>query len=501
MKTIIKYSLGVAALAMAGVMASCGEYKPSMTPDVPDLPTVQNLKATVTDRVVNLSWQLPATSLKVAGVNITVNNTNDNIIRLDGDVTSYSFTGMPMEMTNLYTVKVRYTDGSTNFVSEGCSVSATVPYEELPNVTGLEITDIVKRTVTFAWTLPDAPGITGVRIGLDGEEGGTLFPGSNLTGGTVKGLKTGVELKFRVQVQYDNVYYSDGVVISESLPFVPTRVGYLLLADSPQAIQDDDEKASAFWFLDNYVDTDMGDFITIAQLTSGEIDFEEYGVIWIELDRVGLEFGWQNMPDGLADTKTINALKEFGAVGGNLFLANMATQMTVPLGIVPESMAPTIYGNGAGGPNPDIWSINPFLGYNSDDASQHYDRTAEQVFAGIQMENINGYPWASLPLIGPGDKEDHNCMWDTGRLWSEAGAPGLNAIVWFENQTNSLVLATWGQEGWFNQAGFVDFKANTQHGRCFAMGLAAYEWNQNSNANIYQHNIEKLTENILNLLK
>ncbi|MDY4941610.1 MAG: hypothetical protein SO082_00180 [Candidatus Limisoma sp.] len=33
-----------------------------------------------------------------------------------------------------------------------------------------------------------------------------------------------------------------------------------------------------------------------------------------------------------------------------------------------------------------------------------------------------------------------------------------------------------------------------------ACGLAAYEWNQNSNPNEYQSNIEKFTTNVLNYL-
>ena len=495
MKKLNKIITGIAALAFAGIMSSCGEYKPTMTPDVPNLPTVSNLDATVTNRVVTVTWQYPTTSLDIEGVTLYVNNSNP--VYLDKGVTSYSFSGMPMEVENLYTVKMRYSDGSSNYVSEGVTVTAAVPYEKLADVTSLEITDIYKRTATFEWTLPNASGITGVRVGLDGEDGGTIFPGADVLGGTVKGLKTGVDLKFRVQVQYDYAYYSDGEVINEALPYVPTKVGYLLLADNPTDLTDDDEQAAAMWFLENYVDTEQGDFITIPQLTGSEIDFDDYGVIWIEVDQVGLEIGWNNLPGGLAASPTIDALKRFGENGGNLYLTTFATQLTVPLGIVPEDMAPTQYNSNPGGYNPDVWTINPFIGPTND---TFYDRSEQEVFAGLTFDKTI-YDWATIPLIGEGDKEDHNCMWKVGELWSNAGTPGLNAISWFEGQTNSIVLATWGQERSYNFAGMVDFKAGGNHGRCIAMGLAAYEFNQNSGENVYQENIEKLTSNVLNILK
>ena len=67
------------------------------------------------------------------------------------------------------------------------------------------------------------------------------------------------------------------------------------------------------------------------------------------VDRIGLEFGWQNLPSQLVADDVIQALRQYSANGGSLYLSNMATQLTVPLGMVPDNMAPTIFGNGAGG--------------------------------------------------------------------------------------------------------------------------------------------------------
>ena len=496
MNNIIKYSLFTLAIGIAGTLSSCNEFKPE-TPDLPNLPTVKNLTYSVNNRVITLSWDLPTTSMQIEGVTLKVNNNTDRQIVLNGAETSYRVVGQPMQDEYEYTVKVNYAGG---YVSEGETIIAVVPYEELADLSSFEVTGMEGRSVTFKWTLPSEPGITGVWVGLDDSESGTVFDATEYpTGGTLSGQKTGVDLKFRAKVIYDQAYYSQGVVVNTALPAMETRTGFLLLADEVSQLPDDDEIAAATWFYDNYVATDKGDFIAVEDLPT--IDFDEYGVIWISVDRVGLERGWENLPSNLVDDDTLEALKAFGANGGSLFLSNMATQLTVPLEIVPANMPINAFGNGEGGENGDLWSINPHLGWVFQDQGEYYDRASHAVYEGLTFENVNGYAYSTLPLLGGNYKEDHNSLWDINPYWHEAGDPAPNCVKWFENTTNSLVLAVWGQVGDHCIAGMVDFNPNAVHGRCIAMGLGAYEWNVNNGTNPYQGNIEKLTENILNYLK
>lgn len=494
MNKITKYSLSAAIVAISGWMSSCTHID-VQTPELPDLPTVSNLQANVANRVVTLSWNLPSTSMTIEGVTLKVNNNTE--LYLDGQQTTYSVYGQPMEDEYLYTVKVNYAGG---YMSVGQSVIATVPYEQLADLTTFTVTNMEKRNVTFSWTLPSATGITGVWVGLDGEEGGTIFPVSEYpTGATLGGQKTGVDLKYRAKVIYDDAYYSDGVVLNTALPEMETRVGYLLLAENPADLPDDDEVAAAAWFNDTFVETNKGDFINVTELPT--IDFDEYGVIWIMVDRIGLEAGWQNLPEELVSNQTLDALRAYGANGGNLYLAKMATQLAVPLYIVPENMPINTFGSGEGGTGDDIWSINPFLGWDFQGTENYYDRSAHAVFQGLQFEKVNDYPYESIPLEGPGFREDHNSLWDINPYWNEAGNPAPNCVKWFENTTNSLVLAVWGHVRDHCIAGMVDFNPTTNHGRVIANGFSAYEFAQNSGVNPYQGNVEKLTENILNYLK
>lgn len=500
MKKMKLYGLSLVALAMAASLGSCADFKPE-TPELPNLPKVQNLAATVDNRVVTLSWNLPSTSLPVEGVILKVNNNQE--INLDGNTTTYAVKGQPMEDEYMYTVKLKYEGG---YVSEGESVIATVPFEQLADLVSFSVASQEKREITFAWTVPSVPGVTGVWVGLDGEESGTVFNITDYpTGATLGGNKTGVDLKFRAKVVYDESYYSDGVVVNTALPEMEVRAGYLLLADTPTALPDDDEVAAAAWFYDNYVETDKGDFITVAELPN--IDFDEYGVIWIMVDRIGLEPGWEKLPANLISETTLNALKAYGEHGGNLYLAKMATQLTVPLNVVPQDMPVNIFSSGDGGEGGDIWMLNPFLGWDfRPDGPRageqgYYNRTEHAIYQGLEFSDPNGWDMAGLPMEGPGWREDHNCMWDINPYWEAAGRPAPDCVKWFENTTNSLVLATWGHVRDHCVAALVEFMPNTVHGRVIANGINCYEFAQNSGLNPYQANVEGLTANIINYLK
>ncbi len=480
-------------LAFLGILSSCSDFEPKGYEEVPSLPTVQDLKAEINGLTINLSWKLPAG--EISDVILIRNGNGKNPVSLGASATSYTVEGAPLGVENIYTVKVKYSD---RYTSEGVTVNATLPEVDLANVSNLT-TQAEGRTVVLSWTLPSSGNITGVKVYTNGNiDGATLYEGA-VTTVTLKGQPTGEELTYGVALVYDKYYTSSGVNAAPvTLAPIETKVAYLLSAASPAELPDDDERAAADWFYTNYVVTTKGAFVKSGDLA--ELDPEEYSVLWIEVDRVGLPLGWQNLPAEFSGDDVIEALRSYTAKGGNLYLANMATQLTVPLGIVPDNMAPTVYGNGDGGSGTDVWVINPYLGWDFRDGSDQgfYDRTAHAIFKGITLEDPNGYGYPNIPLIGPGQREDHNCLWDCN-IYGKGNQPDV--IKNFEVTTNSIVLATWGHVRDHCVAGLVDFNPNSEHGRCVANGFAAYEWNQNSGANPYQHNVEQLTSNILDYLK
>lgn len=375
-----------------------------------------------------------------------------------------------------------------------CSDYGPKGYPEVPAVaaaSGLQAS-VAGRTVTLTWQLPSQAGITGVRVSCD-NGAPTLLP-ADATTCTLKGQPMDRQLVYTIKVEYDNKYVSEGVSVITTVPYVASKMAYLMTAPTIADLPDDDERAAATWFAAQ----ENAEFIQASQISS--LDPDIYSVIWIEIDREGLPFGWQNLPADISSESTIAALREYSANGGSIYLSNMATQLTLPLGFVPEGMEPTIFGNGAGGSGDDVWVINPYLGWDFRDGSDQgfYDRTAHAIYNGLTLEDPNGYGYENLPLIGPGQREDHNCMWDCN-IYGKGNQPDV--IKNFEVTTNSLVLATWGHVRDHCVAGLVEFYAAGDHGRCIANGFAAYEWNQNSGPNPYQHNVEKLTLNILHYLQ
>ena len=352
--------------------------------------------------------------------------------------------------------------------------------------------DISGRTVNLSWQLPAGQEIKAVRVSCDN---GTpiVLPG-DATSCVLKGQPMDRELIYTVKIETPEGYVSEGTSIKLTVPYVASKIAFLLTEPSAAQLPDDDERAAAEWFATQ----ENAIFIQPSEIST--LDPDLVSVIWIDVDREGLPVGWENLPAAISAPETIAALKQYSANGGSLYLSDMATQLTLPLGFVPEGMQPTIFGNGAGSEGGDVWTINPYLGWDFRDNGEQpfYDRTAHAIFKGLTLEDPNGYGYNSLPLIGPGWREDHNCMWDCN-IYGRGSQPDV--IRNFEVTTNSLVLATWGQVRDHCVAGLVEFYAAGDHGRCIANGLAAYEWNQNSGANVYQKNIIGLTSNILNYLK
>lgn len=475
--------------------SSCSDYTPNGYTEPAALPTVTSIDYKVegvANHEINISWSLPDAK-DITGCILYRDATEIERFALN-ESRNYSYTalGTPLGEEVVYTVKVSYRNES---ISTGKSVVVTLPEETFAGVSNLK-GDLNGRAVTLSWDLPAQAHRTGVRIVTNDDTDKAILLGADATSYVLKAQPMEETLTYAVDVVYDTYYYSPAESVEKTIPYMAPKMLYLLPEDvaAYSDLEDDDEFAAAEWFASQ----PEAYFIHPSQIA--DYDPAVYSVMWIEIDRVGLPMGWENLPGGVASESCIAALKDYSANGGSLYLSNMATQLTVPLGIVPENMAPTVYGNGEGGSGDDVWVINPNLGWDFKDGADQgfYDRTYHAVYEGLTLEDPNGYGYPTLPLIGPGQREDHNCLWDCN-IYGRGSE--RDVIRNFEVTTNSLVLATWGHVRDHCVAGLVEFYSNPEHGRCIAMGLAAYEWNQNSGPNPYQHNVEKLTENILNYLK
>ena len=264
-----------------------------------------------------------------------------------------------------------------------------------------------------------------------------------------------------------------------------TKIAYVTAYEDP-AEMDDDENASYVWF--------KREFVNGTVLKASEVpttDLSQFEVIWVHIDRLDMPWGWENLPAAIIAEPVMNALKTYYFEGGSLLLANHATQLIVPLGR--SERAPGLYSSGFGGSGNDSWSVQANIG-------MEYDHRSHPVYAGV-VEFNEYHPHPTFPLIGPGHREDHNCMWDFNAYGYRDLYPSENTVRAFEIENTAVVLGTWGQVTDFAVGGLIEFQPTAEcHGTCLAMGLAAYEWNQNTNANIWHDNIITITRNMVSYL-
>ena len=273
------------------------------------------------------------------------------------------------------------------------------------------------------------------------------------------------------------------------------------------------ESTAAKWFQATYPD---GVVITPSKLD--KIDATPLDAIWIHIDRVGIGKGFDNLPTEFTNDEVMDALAGFVEDGGNLYLSKFATQLVAPLGRMPETYQPNIFGDGDGGVGTDVWCVNALLGswqLNPDnqepDATQVYDRRDHAIYKDMEYfeawTTYSNYPHPSFPLLGSGDgselhREDHNCMWDlNGYEGAFQSGSGKNTLENFESQLGCEVIGTWGHVQDYCVAGIVDFAPRGAiQGRILANGLAACEWAPRAGVNGYDSNLKKLTKNALDYL-
>ncbi len=343
------------------------------------------------------------------------------------------------------------------------------------------------RQVTLRWDNPTMSGQTGIQIIKDDND--VINIDEVVSSYFIKKAPTNVDVSYTVKARYSDGRVSEGQTVRFNIAYEAkkgaSKIAMLVPNDYTSS---DDEKSAVEWFKNNYVNTDKGVLLTPA--TIDDLDFEQQAACWVMCDRIGIDKGWQHLPGDLASNATIEALKAFTNDGGNLFLTNHATQLTVAVGRIADAYAPGIYGNGEGGPNGDIWGSQPVIG-NAE--GQIYDHSGHDIYRGMKF--VSGlYERSIYTFIGSGVKGDHNCMWD---LNSYGLAPNPNVVKAWEDLTNSTVLGTWNHVVDYCCAGIVDFAPTSSFaGRILAVGLAAYEWNIGGE-NSCQDQLEKFTSNCL----
>lgn len=298
-------------------------------------------------------------------------------------------------------------------------------------------------------------------------------------------FEEGLYYTINVTVNSDNTVKVEttifGTTINGQYDASKAKIGYI---DVNAVRNDDDMAASKAWFKEQYP---YGEVLSLSE--SSNWNLSQFSVIWIHIDIVGLAHGYQNLTtDALINSNAVSKLTAYLKDGGNLLLCNHATQLLVPLKRLSESMAPNMFGSGEGGYNKDVWGVNANI-------NNMYDRNSHEIYNDLSYGNFT-YGHKIYPLLGSGIKEDHNCVWTFS-----GSSIGENKILDFEKSNNAVILGVWQHVTNDENATIIEFNpTETIKGRCIAVGIGAYEWDQNDVENPYQGNIEKMTQNAIKYL-
>lgn len=344
------------------------------------------------------------------------------------------------------------------------------------------------RTVTLSWQLIDTTNIEGIQLTTNGKD--PLYVEGVHTTYTIKHVLPNRDVLYTVKICYRNGLVSEGSTVRVHVVYdQPIYAGYVLSAASIAELPDDDEQAAATWFDNRYVKTGKGKFIPIANMD--QVDVDEVACMWIHIDRQGLSQGWQYLTGGFASTRFVDALRQYVMEGGKVFLSTHATQLLVAIGRLSDTYAPNQFASGQGGIGQDLWTMNAYIGLQ-------YDHRNDALFQNMVLGDYAGYEYTSFPMLSPGLREDHNCMWNLSNMTFVSGSDKTRG---FELATDCTVLGTWGQSTEFTYPGLCRFNITGQYrAPIIAMGLGCYEWNKDG-GNTYQSQIEQLTTNILESLR
>lgn len=433
----------------------------------PIVPAVTNLTHQLSGDTVGLSWSLPA---GFDTLYVTLKTPTGEVM-LANNATSYKYGVVETNKEYFFSVKLRDTKGN---LSLGQSVKFTREgAQPVKNLTAVQNnTDVV-----LSWEVPT--GISGIKLSY-GTTTVDLAP--TTTTYTIQNMAIG-RYRFNVVTTNSQNKLSNSVLLDFKVG--STIVAYVgVYADKAALLAngDDDEIAAANWLFNTFP---TSVYISFDQIKNAQVNLADYRVIWWNRD---VESGGA-LPAAATDPVVVERIGNFYKEGGGLLLSTYAIQYLWKLGRMTEAHKMGI-DVGGGFSNPDTWGVGVRI--KGQDQRQH------PLFKGIEITTPNG----GFPVIGPGWKENHNCVLIEVPAFYGLGNGDDLAYSKFTTNNNLKWLGVWDGIGDYFMCGVFELMPNPQFaGSSINIGIGGIEWNQNSQVNPHQSNIETMYKNAIDYLK
>lgn len=261
---------------------------------------------------------------------------------------------------------------------------------------------------------------------------------------------------------------------------VPTSfqpIGFLGTSNKANDIENEDEKEAFKWFNDN---APNAKYVSFNDVRDGNVDLSEFAALWWYLDG-----NTRDLPSIATSPAVLNKMKLYFENGGSFFLSSWAVQYVANIGAAKDNK-----------PTNNMWGET-----NAKDAVTVSDpwgvcftgHESHPIFAGLDKPaGVNN----KVFLLSSGIKvKAHNAIWNFTESWVDyksksawelaSGGVGLASFHWNDGNNERAVIFEYPKIG--------------KKGGVVCIGSEAYDWAvEGTNTN--QHNIEKLTSNILEYL-
>lgn len=431
-----------------------------------------------------------------------------NDTKFSSDIVSgNSYTQKLVDTNVKFTYVFKLTDGANfspgvvkEYIRQGATKVSSVQLSQLEKAGGYD--------VKVEWT-PSKDAKSVLLTATNGERKISETLGASISEYIIPDVLFNEEWKVTVIAQND---LGSSLSTSSSLKIGKTAIGFLSAYETPELLLEtgDDDEASAWLWLQSEYPT--AEYVYLGDVVSADV-IEPYRVLfWLrDLENVGEDAVW-NMPQ--VALNAVETIKQWYMEGGNLLLWSHAIPYLTNLGRIDGDMLKNndrTIGTGAGGWNPDVWSMAVQLHPGS---KFKKDFSSHPIYKGLDV--VENDRTKLIAFKGPGWTEDHNCLF--------FNAPSILTGIGNQEEAcyNQLTtvygiypLGTWDSQidwvsqlnVWEAQQGNTEFKGTALcigNGGCeFSMknedgtpDISAYPKN-----NIYQDNVLKLAKNSLEYLK
>lgn len=323
---------------------------------------------------------------------------------------------------------------------------------------------------TISLTMPEGTNLTALQPMIEMGNGVSISPGSGTT----------INFTSPVSFTVSNGSITNIYTAKVTTPVSGPSIAFLGTASTRTGLTNPDEIAAADWLFGKF---SGAIYVSFADVANGAANLNNIDVIWWHFDSATA------LPTDAMNSNVTSKIKTYLNGGGNILLTSFAAQYVDALGIVPSGKGPNnVFGD---------FLPNGFIDTGSDWGISFKGNENHPVFDGLQT-----YESGKANLLQKGTfRLNHTAWWflpDWGGYVNGAG---------WRNQTGGNNLAS---EAWDNtldgRVAIAEFPGGTANKKCMVICTGAYDWYNEtvngtpSQANSFQDNIRKMTENSLNYL-